>query len=123
VRSKTGFTIVETLVALVVLTLGLLTLSSSGFSLKQMLDRASRSQVAGNFGNRRLELLRPAACAATLRSTGSETLRRGSATLATNTWWFEARGRAVLVRVATSHVVRPGRIHVDTLETAVLCAG
>jgi Tfp pilus assembly protein PilV len=122
VHNNRGVTIVETLVALVLLTLGLLAAAGTGLRVKQMLDRSARSSMVAELATRRRELLRPAACFPARRSDGSETLEQGSAPLATNTWSFESRGHAVVIRVITQYVTRAGHSHSDTVETAVLCA-
>lgn len=117
-----GFTLVEVLLAIILLTLGLLALGTSGLFVTATLDRSGRSTVAANFASRRLELLRPAACAPARRVAGSEQLTQGSAVLATNRWWFESGPRGVvLVRVANTHHAGRNRFRTDTLKTAVLC--
>lgn len=120
-RDTSGFTIVESLIALLLLSLGIMALASSGLQVKTLLDRSARAQAVAHFATRRLELLRPLACIPARRTSGTETLSRGSAHLAANSWSFEASGSAIVIRVITSHVERAGRQHTDTVQTAVAC--
>ena len=121
-RNSRGFTIIEVLLALILLTLGLLALGTSGLCVNTMLERSGRSAAATNFASRRLELLRSSACVSQRRADGSERLLQGSSLRATNRWWFEPRsGGAVIVRVSSTYVLSRHRVRADTLETTILC--
>jgi prepilin-type N-terminal cleavage/methylation domain-containing protein len=121
VRDSHGFTIIEVLLAIILLTVGLLAMATSGLFVSGMLDRSGRAATATNFAVRRLELLRPRACAPTSQRSGSELLVQGSTVVATSHWWFTASLGVVHVAVATTYFTLPGRTRTDTLTTAVLC--
>ena len=104
--------------------MGLLVLGTSGLFVTELLHRSGRAAAAAAFAARRVELLRPVACAPAHRVHGSESLRQGSVVVATNAWSFEQRGSAtVRIRVTSSYVTRRSRSRTDTLETAVTCRG
>ena len=119
-----GLTLVEVLVALVILTGGLLTLAGETGRLVRQLARAERATWVGEAAVRRLELLWADGCGK--RSGGAEVVRRGEngAVLATLTWdWSgvsDSSYRALLITMPAPLVgVPPARP--DTLVTAVDC--
>jgi prepilin-type N-terminal cleavage/methylation domain-containing protein len=117
-----GVSIPEVLVAIVILTVGLLGLAASGLHISALLARGSRTDAATTFSVRRLELLRAAACRGTPPADGTEELRRGAALLATSTWTSRVTGDGQLaIRVVTRYVVAARRTRSDTLETVVVC--
>ena len=87
-RARTGFTIVELLVAMTILTVGLLALLGSSALDSRALMRERNIDLAAIFAMRRLEALRIDACRRHVDS--AEVLMRGADTLATNTWTFTA---------------------------------
>ena len=117
-----GVTIPEVLVAIVILTVGLLGLAASGLHISGLVARGSRTGVATTFGVRRLELLRATACRATPPADGIEELTRGSAVLAVNVWTASVlTDGQVGLRVVTRYVLSPRRVRTDSLETVVVC--
>jgi prepilin-type N-terminal cleavage/methylation domain-containing protein len=118
-----GFTIVEVLVAVLVLALGVLGLVTTQTLITRLLGQGWRAETAAAFASQRLERGRHAACRPGLRVAGTEVLYRGTGVAARNTWYFNELdgGRAVRVRVVTEAVVMPGRSRTDTLETDVPC--
>jgi prepilin-type N-terminal cleavage/methylation domain-containing protein len=116
-----GFTLVELLVALVVLTVGLLALVTSAALVTRMIARGQRSEVAATFAGQRLERLRPEACVPPLGN-GTESLRRGSQVVATNSWALTDAGNAtVRIRLISTYPTYSNRLRSDTMETAVSC--
>ncbi|MGH2601281.1 MAG: type IV pilus modification PilV family protein [Dehalococcoidia bacterium] len=119
-RAKRGFTIVEVLIAIVVLTVGLLGLMTTAALVTRMIARGHRSAMAAAFAARNLEEQRLRAC--TVRNIGSADLYRGSTRVARTTWTWEAPGnntyRLVLV---TTYVTTAGRSRVDTMVTSISC--
>lgn len=79
-----GFTIVEVLVALVVFALGVLGMAAETAALTRLVARGRRAAAVTSAAAGRLERLRAGACVA--RQDGTESLSRGSATLATLRW-------------------------------------
>ena len=120
--SNHGVTIPEVLVAIVILTVGLMGLAASGLHVSGLIAQGSRAGVATTFGVRRLELLRAAACRGTPPPDGIEELRRGSAVLAVNTWTVSILNDGQIgLRVVTRYVLSPRRVRTDSLETVVVC--
>jgi len=117
-----GFTIVEIIIAIVVLTVGLLGLVSTAALVTRMIARGQRSAVASTFASQRMEVLRPAACIAAQRTNGTDTLKRGSAWVAINTWtWTAEGGEYYRARIVTTYKTVKNRVRTDTLEVGVPC--
>src|SRR5438132_14161994 len=87
-----GFTIVEVIVAILVLTIGLLALGTSAALVTRMIGRGQRSAVAAQYAQRRLEMLRVSGCKSQVG--GSEVLIRGSTPLGSLSWRFAATAAA-----------------------------
>lgn len=122
IKNEQGFTITEVIIAIIILSVGLLSLASTGALTTRMMQRGERSSVAATYAIRRLELLRPAACIPAQRVSGTETLYRGSAAVATNTWRFTDPGnQSINIMVSSTYVIRAGRTRTETMETAVSC--
>jgi len=101
-RRSSGFTLVELLVALIILSVGLLGLVSTGALVTRMIGRGQRSADAALFAARRLERLRAGGCA-TGGLGGSDTLFRGTTWEAINRW--------------TGTDLSRGRHHLDIITT------
>ena len=61
-QNERGFTIIEIIIAIIVLTVGLLGLVTTGALVTRMLARGQRSATAAAFASRRLERMRIAGC-------------------------------------------------------------
>ena len=121
-NNERGFTIVEIIIAIIVLTVGLLGLVSTAALVTRMIARGQRTAMAATYAAQRMERLRPAACIAAQLVNGSESLYRGSTLVATNTWAFTDAGNSTIrIRVITTYATIKNRTHTDTLETAVTC--
>ena len=123
-RTESGFTIIEVIIAIVILTVGLLGLTTTSGLVTRMIGRGQRSEVAALLAMRRMEQARPAACIPAQRTSGSETVYRGSQAVARVAWTYtdvDADGRSIRVRVITDFVVSANRIRTDTMETSVVC--
>jgi prepilin-type N-terminal cleavage/methylation domain-containing protein len=121
-NGQQGFTIVEIIIAIVVLTVGLLGLVSTAALVTRMIARGQRSAVAATFAAQRMELLRPAACIAAQRVNGTDTLRRGSTWVAINNWtWTDQGNLYYRARIVTTYKTVKNRVRTDTLELGVPC--
>lgn len=115
-----GFTLIEVMVAIVVLAVGLLGLASTSAQVTRMIARGQRSAAAATFGAQRLERLRATACST--RPAGSERLNHGPTWMATNAWSFTDAGNETYhVLVVTTYRTDNNRTRTDALETAVSC--
>lgn len=123
-RGDAGFTIIEVMIAVVILTVGLLALTTTSGLVTRMIGRGQRSEVAALLAMQRMERARPAACIPAQRVAGSETLMRGSRPVARIAWTYtdvDATGRTIRVRVITDYPVTANRIRTDTMESSVIC--
>ena len=128
ISNEQGFTVTEVVIAVIVLSVGLLALASTGALTTRMIGRGQRSALAATFATQRLERLRPAACIPAQRVDGSEILYRGSTATATNTWRFTVvtsaappAGSWVQIRLTTTYVTSQGKTRAEVSETAVSC--
>jgi len=120
--NERGFTIIEIIIAIIVLTVGLLGLVSTAALVTRMIARGQRSANAAAFAARRLERLRPAACITAQRVAGSDTLYRGSTWVAINTWAFTDMGNNnYRLKIRTTSKTIKNRVRADSTETAIPC--
>ncbi len=122
--ARRGFTIVEVIVAIMVLTVGLLGLVTTAALVTRMIGRGQRSAVAGVFAAQRMERLRTAACIPAQRVPGGENLTRGSMVVATNTWRFTlVTGSTATwkIDVTTIYKTIKNRSRTERMETTVIC--
>jgi prepilin-type N-terminal cleavage/methylation domain-containing protein len=119
---ESGFTIIEVIVAIVVLTVGLLGLVTTAALVTRMIGRGQRSAVASTFASQRMERLRSSACIAAQRVNGADTLYRGGQWVAYNNWTFVDEGNlSFRVRILTTSRTVKNRTRTDTLEVGVPC--
>ncbi|GAC1479914.1 MAG: hypothetical protein NVS1B4_24820 [Gemmatimonadaceae bacterium] len=118
---REGFTIVEVIVAILVVSIGLLALASSSAAVTRMASGGQSAGAAATFAGQRLDLLRMTACGT--RTAGADTLRRnGAAWNAINSWtWTDAGGGTYRVRLVSTYRAGPGVTRADTLETTGTC--
>jgi type IV pilus modification protein PilV len=120
--NQRGFTMVEIIIAIIVLTVGLLGLVSTSALVTRMIGRGQRSAMAANFAQSRMERLRAGGCIASLRVNGSDTLYRGSTWLATNTWtWVDEGSSYYRLRNVTTYKTQQNLTRTDTAETGISC--
>ena len=84
--NRRGFTIVEIMIAVVILCVGLLGLASAGATVTRMLARGKGNSLTANFTQKTLDSLRSLNwCKGTPTKTGTNSLKVGNQTLATST--------------------------------------
>jgi prepilin-type N-terminal cleavage/methylation domain-containing protein len=121
-NNQRGFTLIEVMIAVVVLTVGLLGLVTTAALVTRMIARGQRSAVAATFAARRMERLRPAACIDAQRVAGTDTLYRGSTWVAANSWTFvDAGSKTYRVRLVTTYKTTKNRTRTETMETMIPC--
>ena len=117
---ETGFTLVEVMIAIIVLTIGLLGLMGTAALVTRMIGRGQRSTVAGIEAAQRFERLRATACQA--RADGSEQFYRGSAVLGRNDWvWTTAGTNMFRLTLRTTYMTTQGRQRSETMEATISC--
>ena len=121
VSNQRGFTIVEVIVAIIVLTVGLLGLVTTSALVTRMIARGNRSSIAATFANKRLEMLKVTGCAS--QAGGRDTLyAQSGVAVATNAWGFTNAGNNHWSVVDTlKSLTTKGSWRTDYLETQVSC--
>ena len=122
IKSKRGFTIIEVIIAIIVLTVGVLGLVTTAALVTRMIARGQRSAVASAFASRRLERQRIAGCIAAQRVNGADTLYRGSTWVATNTWAYtDAGNQNYRLKIVTTYKTVKNNVRRDSTETTIPC--
>jgi type II secretion system protein I len=121
VSGRRGFTVIEVLVAMMVMTIAVLALASSSGLVAKMMTRGHNAEMAASFAARRLDDLRLSGCAS--RTNGADTLFRGGSNwAAVNNWvWTDATGSTYRVTVTTTYRSTGGAIGTNISETSILC--
>lgn len=119
-RREAGFTIVEVLVAIMVLTIGLMAVAGTAALVTRMISRGQRSAMAAIFATQRLEQLRANAC--NTRVAGSDTLYRGGSWAAINAWTFADAGNSTWrISLTSTYKSQVAKTRVESTETEVSC--
>ena len=121
-HSRLGLTLVEVLIAVIVLGVGIVALAGSSAMVTRMIGRGKAETHAAEAASRRMEILRQAAsstsprCMASTFASGGPVLTGG----ATESWLVPAGGRVRRVRVTVTYLtVRGSRSAI--LETGIEC--
>jgi prepilin-type N-terminal cleavage/methylation domain-containing protein len=117
-----GFTIIEVMIAIIVLTVGLLGLVTTAALVTRMIGRGQRTASATAFAARRLERMRVAACVNAQRVNGTDTLYRGSTWVTFNTWTFADLGNLnYRLKIVTTYKTVKNMVRSDSSETTISC--
>ena len=122
IKSNKGFTIIEIIIAIVVLTVGVLGMVTTAALVTRMIARGQRSAQASAFAARRIERMRIAACIDLQRTNGQDTLYRGSQWVSINRWTFTDLGNLNyrLKNVSTYRTTK-NKVRSDSTETTITC--
>lgn len=120
-NSERGFTIVEVVIAIIVLTVGLLGLVATSALVTRMIARGQRSANAATFASKRLEQLRVTGCRS--QAAGKDTLYTQSGTVAAiNSWAFtDATNKHWTIVDTLKYQTSKGAWRTDIMETQVSC--
>jgi prepilin-type N-terminal cleavage/methylation domain-containing protein len=121
-RTSSGLTLVEVLIALIVLGVGILALSGSSSMITRMIGRGKSETHAAMAASRRVEILRQAAhssaprCTASAFASGGPVIEDGFS----QSWTVTPAGAVRRVRVTVTYLTVRG-IRTAVLESAVAC--
>jgi prepilin-type N-terminal cleavage/methylation domain-containing protein len=123
--NRSGFTLIETLVAIVILGIGMLAMAATSGAITTTLTGSRFSTQAAQLANLRMEQLRALSrstaipCAAgSFASSGAAVISQGI----TINWVVPAAGASRRVRVITQYPIGRGRTRTDTLLTLISCS-
>jgi prepilin-type N-terminal cleavage/methylation domain-containing protein len=121
-RSSSGFTLVEVLVAIVVLGIGIVALVGSSAMVTRMIGRGKVETRAAQVASRRLETLRLAAYSTSPRCTAAGFADGGpvSTSNVTESWVVPAAGKVRTVQVNVSYRTVQGA-RTASLQTRIEC--
>ena len=117
--NQRGFTIVEVLVAVLVLSVGVIALAGSAGLVTRMIGQGQRYTVASTLANEQIEIIRAEGCPAggAVDAAGSRT--EGAYTLAWRTVAIQS-GRGRLIQVAVQSPTTRGT-RTDTFTSVEFC--
>lgn len=122
IKSNKGFTIIEIIIAIIVLTVGVLGMVTTAALVTRMIARGQRSAEASAFAARRMERMRIAACIPAQRNNGSDTLYRGSQWVAINTWTYtDLANLNYRLKIRSTYRTVKNRVRSDSTETTITC--
>ena len=122
IKNRRGFTIIEVIIAIIVLTVGVLGMVTTAALVTRMIARGQRSASASAFAARRVERMRIAACIAAQRNNGQDTLFRGTQWVAINTWTFTDLGNLnYRLKNVSLYRTTQNRVRRDSTETTISC--
>jgi prepilin-type N-terminal cleavage/methylation domain-containing protein len=121
-RTRDGLTLVEVLVALVILGIGILALSGSSSLITRMIGRGKSETHAAMAASRRVEILRQAAHSTTPSCTSADFASGGPLVEdgLTQSWTVASAGATRRVRVTVTYLTVRG-MRSAVLETAIAC--
>ena len=121
-RSSSGFSLVEVLVAIVVLGIGIVALVGSSAMVTRMIGRGKVETRAAQVASRRIETLRLAAYSTSPRCTAAGFISGGPATTSnvTESWVVPAVGKVRTVQVNVTYRTVQGS-RTASLQTRIEC--
>lgn len=121
-RSQSGFSLVEVLVAVMILGVGIAALVGSSALVTRMIGRGKVETQVAQIASRRIEALRVAAYSTTPRCTSGGFVSGGPLTTGgvTESWVVPAAGRVRSVQVSVSYQTARGP-RTASLQTRIEC--
>lgn len=119
-RSRSGFTLIEVLVAVTMLAIGVVALASAAASTTRMIGRGRIDTRAAQLAALKLDSLRARAYTATPKCTGLVTGGPDAVTNVSLSWIVTVAGTGRTVQVRASYAT-VGGVRTDTLTTYIEC--
>ena len=121
-NDSSGFTLVEVMIAVVMLSVGVVALAGSSGMVTRMIGRGKIETRAAQAALRRAETLRLAAYSTTPRCTAGGFASGGPETAdnVTENWVVAVAGNVATVQVTVTHAAGRGT-HTDVLTTRIEC--
>jgi prepilin-type N-terminal cleavage/methylation domain-containing protein len=121
-RPRSGFTLVEVLVAILILSVGIIPLVGTSAGVTRMIGRGKMETRAAHAASRRMEVLRLAAEASAPGCTDSRLVSGGpvSSDGLTESWLVPSSGRVRVIRVMVTYLTLRGP-RAAVIESAVTC--
>lgn len=116
-RREDGFTVIEVMIAIVILVFGVLAIMSTSMLISRSLGTANRTATAMTYAQEQLETLKGLGCAG---ATSGNAVQEGIYTMR----WAVASvnaGREARIVLETRYPRQPGQMRADTVETSILC--
>jgi prepilin-type N-terminal cleavage/methylation domain-containing protein len=121
---EAGFSLVEVLVAIVVLSVGMMMLAGGSLFVTRDLVRSRQATVASGLAQAQMDDLRARAAATVPRCLSAQftsSVSPSTTSGVTISWVVPATGVNRVVRVITSYNLGRGRVRADTLAANVAC--
>jgi prepilin-type N-terminal cleavage/methylation domain-containing protein len=121
-HDRSGFTLVEVLIAVVVLGIGVVALAGSSAMVTRMIGRGKHETRAAQMAARRIETLRAAGLSTTPRCTSAAFVSDGPEVTdgMTESWVVPVAGDLRTITVTVTHPTVKGT-HTDLLTTTIEC--
>jgi prepilin-type N-terminal cleavage/methylation domain-containing protein len=123
-RSNSGFTLVEVLVSIMILSVGVIALAGSSAMVTRMIGRGKVETRVAQQGARRIEALRLAANSTSPRCTAGTFVSGGPVTNPTNglteSWTVPATGKVRAVQVTVTYRTARGS-RTASIQTRIEC--
>ena len=129
--ARRGFTIVEVVVAMMIMVVAVLALASSSGLVSKMMIRGHNAEMASAFSMRRMDQLRLSGCVS--RTNGADTLFRGTSNWAAiNSWIWTDAGKnpapganpdpvTFRIKMTTQYRSSGGATGTNISETSISC--
>lgn len=121
-NDNSGFTLIEVMIAVVMLSVGVVALAGSAGLVTRMIGRGKMETRAAQAASRRIEALRLVAYSTTPRCTAGGFASGGPVTAdnVTETWVVAVAGSLATAQVTVTHATAQGT-HTDVLSTRIEC--
>jgi prepilin-type N-terminal cleavage/methylation domain-containing protein len=113
--NRKGFTIIEVMISILILTVGLLAMASTAGLVTRMIGQSKRFEAAAELAAERIELI--------VADPTCPLIGSGSATSGANTvaWRVTAFGRGERIQVIVNWPLSAGNTRADTFHTVYSC--